>query len=332
MTQLNACSRRATISRIVLILLIFGFFSDSQSLAQRRGRGGPPRRMESRETITLESGSRIEFKTFQSKALGREMRYSIYFPASYDSSSQDYPVVYFLHGMNNDETSWCVERYGNQHLGIDRLIRTGKVPEFIMVHPDGERSFYTDAADGSADYEKYITQDLLQDVEGNFRIKKERRYRAIGGTSMGGYGSLKIAMRYPDLFGSAFGGSPIVLLGEDPPSGLFDPGSRAGQFFGGLLGRVYGNPVDGEHWKANNLEVLARTADLNGLRVMMIYGTADRYAALIPLEKGVRTLDGILKQRQISSRLEIFEGEPHGWELIGTHLEEAVMFMTESFR
>ena len=183
-----AVANRATICRIVLILLILGFFSDFQSLAQRRGRGGPPRRIASRETINLESGSRIEFKTFHSKALSREMRYSIYFPTSYDSSSQDYPVVYFLHGMNNDETSWCVERYGNQHLGIDRLMRSGKVPEFIMVHPDGERSFYTDAADGSADYEKYITQDLLQDVEGTFRIKNERRYRAIGGTSMGGYG------------------------------------------------------------------------------------------------------------------------------------------------
>ncbi len=319
-------------SQIVLLLLIFGFFVASQSLAQRGGRRGPPRRMVSHETITLDSGARIEFKKFQSQALGREMRYSIYLPASYDSSSQAYPVVYFLHGMNNDETSWCVERYGNQHLGVDRLIRSGKVPEFIMVHPDGERSFYTDAADGSADYEKYITQDLLQNVEGSFRIKQERRYRAIGGTSMGGYGSLKIAMRHPDLFGTTFGGSPIVLLGEEPPSELFEPGSRAGQFFGGLLGRVYGNPVDAEHWKANSLEVLARTADLDGLRVMMIYGTADRYGALIPLEKGVRTLDQILKQREVSSQLEIFEGEPHGWELIGRHLEEAVMFMTESFR
>ena len=99
-------------SQIVLLLLIFGFFVASQSLAQRGGRRGPPRRMVSHETITLDSGARIEFKKFQSQALGREMRYSIYLPASYDSSSQAYPVVYFLHGMNNDETSWCVERYG----------------------------------------------------------------------------------------------------------------------------------------------------------------------------------------------------------------------------
>lgn len=314
---------------IPLLLATLGSMGSAELMAQRRG--GPPRRLTNLETIHLESGARVEFKSFQSQALGREMRYSIFLPSSYDSSDQNYPVIYFLHGMNNDETSWCVQRYGSQHIQVDHLMASHKVPEFLMVHPDGERSFYTDAADGSADYEKYIVHDLIAEIEKSFRVKNERKYRAIGGTSMGGYGSLKIAMRHSDLFASTFGGSPIVILGEDPPSELFDPSSRAGQFFGRLLGEVYGNPVDPEHWKANNLEYLARTADLDGLRVLMIYGTADRYGQLIPLEAGVRKLQEILEQRKINSQLHIYEGEPHGWELISSHLEEALTFLTQTF-
>ena len=51
--------------------------------------------------------SRVEYKTFESKLLGKEIRYGLYLPPSYDSSpAKRYPVLYFLHGLNENETRW----------------------------------------------------------------------------------------------------------------------------------------------------------------------------------------------------------------------------------
>ena len=86
-----------------------------------------------------------------------------------------------------------------------------------------------------------------------------------------------------------------------------------------------------EHWKANSLERLAQTAALDDLKLYIAYGTADRYNRMFPMEEGVKTLDRILKGRGASHVCRILEGEPHGWELVSSHLEETLAFLTQTF-
>ncbi len=301
----------------------------STAFGQRDGR---PRRLDQPDTIALPGGGRVEFHTFESAALGREMRYSVLIPPSYDKSpDRKFPTVYFLHGMFNDDSSWCVDRYGNLPPLIEKLMLDGKVPEFLMVHPSGEDSFYTDSADGTRNFERYISSDVVAEVQRRFRARADRAGRSIGGTSMGGYGALKIAFKNPDRFGSVAAGSPIVLLGDDPTSSLAAPDTRPGQFFSGVFAKVYGNPLDLNHWRANSLEHLARTAQLGDLKILLLYGTADRYNGLIPMEKGVRELASILESRKAAARLEILENEEHGWNLIVNHIEEVLQALTQTF-
>lgn len=299
-------------------------------LAQRDGR---PRRLDNPDDIQLQNGSRVEFHTFHSAALDRDMRFSVLIPPSYDKSPErKYPVVYFLHGMFNDDSSWCVDRYGNLPPLIEKMMTDGEVPEFLMVHPTGEDSFYTDSADGTRKFEEYIFKDVAAEVEAAFRARSDRASRAIGGTSMGGYGALKIAFKHPDRFSSVVAGSPIVLLGEDPTADLIlDADSRAGQFFSGVFAKVYGSPVDLKHWKANSLEDLAKSAPLGDLKIRLLYGTQDRYNGLIPMEKGVRELARILEGRGAQAKLDVIEGEGHGWNLIVNHIQEVVRSLTETF-
>ena len=68
---------------------------------------------------------------------------------------------------------------------------------------------------------------------------------------MGGYGALKLAFKYSDFYSAVAASSPVVLLGDDPSELLNGPDPRRSQFFSRLLHRVYGNPVNLEHWKAN---------------------------------------------------------------------------------
>ena len=301
----------------------------SSGLAQG---GGPPRRLDDPQTMSLSSGSRIEFREFYANSLGREIRYSILLPPSYETdSSRTYPVVYFLHGLFNDDTSWAVDRYGSLPPQIEQMMVEKRVPEFLMVHPQGQNSFYTDSADGTRPFEKYLGEDLIREIESNFRAKRDRKNRAIGGTSMGGFGALKLAMKHPDLFSSVLAGSPIVILGDDPTVYWSDQSNRFSQHLAGLFAGVFGDPFDREHWKRNSLENLARTSNLGDMRILMIYGTADRYNERIPIEKGVRALEEILSNRGVDAELKIYEGEPHGWNLIEKHLDESILFLTETF-
>jgi len=175
------------------------------------------RRRSDRDSLSLPGGSTVEFRSFDSECLGMPAHYSIFLPPSYTGNLQrTYPVIYFLHGLNNDETSWTVERYGRIQNQIETLIVAGKIPEFIMVHPRGDHGFYSNYLDGTRRYEDFITQELSDYIEKQYRVRKGKENRTIAGTSMGGYGALKIAMKYPDRYSAVVGQSPILFPGSDP--------------------------------------------------------------------------------------------------------------------
>ena len=169
------------------------------------------------QTIQLEGGSRVEFRDFVSSALGEQAPYSILLPPAYDlEPDRNFPVIYFLHGMNNNHAYWTQQRYDNIPQAIENLFLNDNVPQFLMVHPYGENPFYTEYEDGSWNGEEYIYKDLIQEIEKNFRVKAGRANRVIAGTSLGGFAALKLAMKYPDLYSSVAAGSPIILMGDDP--------------------------------------------------------------------------------------------------------------------
>ena len=301
-------------------------------IALEAQRKGPPRRLENPVDLTLPNKSRVEFRSFRSSALGMNADYSVLLPPSYDEESdRRFPIVYFLHGLNNDHTSWATPRYGDLPARIDLLMSQGKLPHFVMVHPDGQNSLYTDSPDGTGNYETYIRNDLLRAIQGRYRVRTDAGGRAIGGVSMGAYGALKIAMKHSGLYASAAGVSPIVFLGEDPFEGLRSNPSRASTYFLRLVEKAFGDPMDQDYWKRNSLEELARSASLAGLNLYFSYGTADRYNRLFPLEHGIKSLARILDERGVSHQCMIFEGEPHGWELVAAHLEETLAFLTQTF-
>ncbi len=114
-------------------------------------RGPAERRRAERSPIELASGAKVEFSSFASVALSEDREFSIYLPPTYAKSDRKYPVVYFLHGLNNDHTSWTVDRYGHIHEQVDKMIAEKKIPEILIVHPKGDNSFYTNYVDGSTE-------------------------------------------------------------------------------------------------------------------------------------------------------------------------------------
>lgn len=106
-----------------------------------------------------------------------------------------YPVVYLLHGYGGDNNSWIQKKTDLPDLASQYSV--------IIVCPDGKNSWYWDSPiNKESQYETFITKDLLNYMDNNYRTIPEAGMRAITGLSMGGHGALFLALRHPDLFGS----------------------------------------------------------------------------------------------------------------------------------
>ncbi len=283
----------------------------------------------SREPIDLPSGSRIEFRVMPSAALGRDVGYSIFFPPSYAGSQDRYPVVYFLHGLFNDHTSWSMDHSGDIPARVEKLMVEGTIPEMVLVFPDGGKSFYTNYLDKSADYEDFIVEDVPAHIESQFRVIAERESRALAGTSMGGYGALKIAMRFPDRYVAVAAHSPIVFPIKNPLD--VPPEARTGRYYeylSGIFRTVYGDPFDQAYFDAHNPIELAGAEGLSSLSIYFDYGTADRYNRSVGLGMGLQKLDKSLTAHGVEHTFVTHEGEPHGWELVYSHIEDSLGFLS----
>lgn len=141
--------------------------------------------------------------SMSSKILKMDRKYAIYLPPGYETSERSYPVLYLLHGGGDDQTGWV--QFGEVANITDKAINEGKSTAMIIIMPDantGKRG-YTNSATGDWLYEDFFFNELMPFVEKKYRIKGEKRYRAVSGLSMGGHGSFIYALHRPDLFSSA---------------------------------------------------------------------------------------------------------------------------------
>ena len=129
---------------------------------------------------------------FHSPALAKACSMTVLVPEG-SVGTPPFPVCYLFHGLSDDHTSWA------RQTSLERYV--AGLP-LIVVMPDGGRGFYCDAVGGPA-YERYLLDDVIGFVDRTFHTMPERQGRVIGGLSMGGYGAVKLALKYPQLFCSA---------------------------------------------------------------------------------------------------------------------------------
>ena len=147
----------------------------------------------------LSAAGTVITDSFHSQALDATRYMKVYLPEGYDTSTEYYPVIYFLHGGNSNHNS-----YSNIYYHIDTLIDYGHIEPVIMVKPDASvgpyyGSCYTNSA-LYGNYEDYIVYDLVEYIETAYRAIPSRDSRTIMGHSMGGSGALKLAFNHPDIY------------------------------------------------------------------------------------------------------------------------------------
>ena len=138
---------------------------------------------------------------YHSAVLGKACQMNIIIPQNpINPTNKPYPVMYLLHGLSDDYSIWerrtSIERYAAAY-------------DLVIVMPDGDRGFYTDAQEGFK-YWTALSEELPQIVSSLLPVSTDREKTFAAGLSMGGYGALKLALRKPDKFAAAVGISSVA--------------------------------------------------------------------------------------------------------------------------
>ncbi|MBO4758038.1 MAG: esterase family protein [Bacteroidales bacterium] len=133
-----------------------------------------------------------------SKAMKMRMKYDLYLPPKFDSEKA-YPILYLLHGAGDDQDAW-LDKGDAQKIADNYIKNQGGTP-MIIVMPDAQLTFYR------GNYEQYLHEELMPEVEGKYKFSGKR---AVAGLSMGGFGTLLHALKYPTKFTYAYAMSPAI--------------------------------------------------------------------------------------------------------------------------
>lgn len=268
-------------------------------------------------------GKVIEQKTIKSSILGKDVKYTIYLPADYERSERTYPVVYLLHGYTDDNTGWL--QFGEINRYADKAIADGTIPPMIIVMPNGDSSFYINSYDGKEKYEDFFVKEFMPSVEKSFRIKSEKRYRGIAGLSMGGYGSLIYAIKYPELFAASAPLSAAVLSDEEI---VAIPEKNYDFTWGPLFGRgLKGKDRLTQAWYSNSILKLVETKSADDLKKVHYWidcGDDDF------LTVGNSLLHIALTQKRVPHEFRMRDGS-HSWTYWRTGIIDALQFIGQSF-
>jgi enterochelin esterase-like enzyme len=149
-----------------------------------------------------QSGKVLDNVSLPSKILKGDRKYAVYLPPDYETSQRSYPVLYLLHGSGDDQTGWV--QFGEVLRIADKAIKEGTSTPMVIIMPDANTGIkgYTNL-NKDWRYEDFFFQELMPYVEKTYRIKNEKRFRAVAGLSMGGGGSFYYALHHPELFSSA---------------------------------------------------------------------------------------------------------------------------------
>jgi enterochelin esterase-like enzyme len=259
-----------------------------------------------------------------SEILERKVPYSILLPAGYTDNQKEYPVIYLLHGFGGDHTSW-INRCRINEL-IDSLKAQGDLSDCIYVLPDAEKSYYLNNFDSSCMYTDFFLYELVPYIDSVYKTVSDKAHRALLGLSMGGFGTIVLALKYPDVFGTVVAFSAAVRT-EDQFRTLPQP--RYEIFFASVYGpRLTPEERITDHWKKNSPYYLVDSLNSPQLKTINWYidcGLDD------PLLSANEALHDLMKAYGIPHEFHVRPGN-HNWDYWHTAVIGGFIYIDEQFR
>jgi putative tributyrin esterase len=177
-----------------LILFLTAFLSFAGATASARQSAAP-----------LTPSTAVTNAELDSKLMGRKTPYRVVLPTAYEKEkAARFRVLYLLHGLGGNYKNWT------DKFNLELLASSHRI---IIVTPEGANGWYSDSATQPNDkFETYIVQELIAEVDRNYRTVAGKNGRAVAGLSMGGFGALKFGAKYPEMFALAASMSGAVQI------------------------------------------------------------------------------------------------------------------------
>jgi S-formylglutathione hydrolase FrmB len=248
--------------------------------------------------------------SFYAPSLGRVKKFTYILPTSYTKSKQ-YPILYLLHGYSDDYSGW------NRRT---KIAEYASAYALIVVMPDGENSWYVNAVgDPSARFEDYLTRDLPTHIQQHFSVDTTRQ--AIAGLSMGGNGSLVLAMRHPTQY--RFAGSLSGAISV--PHYMDDTSRQARKYLGASLIRAYGEKPSQFRKDHDVFHLSKQLSKGSSPYFYLVIGIQDQYLDFVPSH---HDLIKTLRSRKISYEYHEMQGD-HSWPFWDREIQPLLKRMRE---
>lgn len=235
-----------------------------------------------------------------------------------DRSTGTLPLLLALHGGNGHEGFAALLGWR-----LGRLWASGEVPPLVAIVPRSGRSFWLDRRDGGARWESVLAGPLLDHCAAAHRLATAPGSTLLFGISMGGMGVLRLAFRHPARFAGVTALEPGIepaLRWADvrPEHTFFRP--RA------LVEKLYGAPVDGDHWEANHPPAMVASAPgpvrASGLKIYLEAGNED----MLNLHHGAEFLHRQLWDLGIQHEYRLIDGADHVGRTLPGRVDDALRF------
>ncbi len=242
---------------------------------------------------------RLVLDSLYSESVNAWMKVHILVPETPDT----FPVLYLLHGWGGDHRDWTTQT---------KIVDYIRGTNLLVVMPDAHNSFYHDnASDSTKLYERWITQELPAFVEGKYRVDGKRR--AVAGLSMGGYGSMMIALNHPDRYVFAAGLSSAI-------SGIHVGGSEVTPNFARItqmFDLIKGGPGHPNRARYDFLSRIDAQNPQTAPYIYLVHGIQDGYTDFLP---GHRRFTDALRAKNLKYEYHEVPGV-HNWVFWDTHIQ-----------
>ncbi len=273
----------------------------------------PPAAAEEARFVGQQSlGGRGVELTLATSAFAAETKVRVFLPVDYDADpTRRWPVTYYLAGTNHDQRSFD-EQYDGERL-------TRNFPSIVVV-PRGDSGYWSDwfnsGAGGRPQYETFVVDQLLPLIDRTFRTTATRQGRAMMGESMGGYGTLMLAARHPDLFAAAASISGAV---DSNTAAVSAAVSGSPLLQGGQVDAIYGPRATQEvRWRGHNPWDLAENLRTVDVQVRTANGILDPQLGEGPADAPGCALERGVHEASVSLHTRLDElGIPHEWRDYG---------------
>ncbi len=234
-----------------------------------------------------------------------------YLPKNYDANrAERYPLLIQLHGGGGSNK--VMENYRAISVGggmgglLDQAIENGLVASMVSVMPSTGPTAYMNFRDGSQKWEDFVMKDLLPYMRKNFNVVQGREGTFITGISMGGMGSLRMAVKYPEVFQAVASQEPAI-----EPALAYDDITLRNTFYvpDTLIKQIYGDPIDKDYWAANNPATIIKRdpSRLLGLGIYLEVGDQDT----LYIDQGTEFVHRVLFDAGISHEYRLVKGADH---------------------